>query len=78
MTFGNCWIAALYVKGQYDSVQTVMQFKAETFSSRSQNLDGGKKLHGKSLFYESSGFVGSHLLKSSFGEEVVVARLVAP
>lgn len=98
--FGNCWIAALYVKDQYRKqnlgkklVQTVMQFKAETFSSRSQNLDGGKKLHlwfpmakaHLKKFYESSGFVALDetftFAKSSFGEEVVVMRLqeeVAP
>ena len=88
--FGNCWIAALYVKGQYRNrtweklVQTVMQFKVDTFSSRNQDLDGGKKLHlwfpvakaHLQKFYESSGFVALNekftFAKSSFGEEVVV------
>ena len=86
--FGNCWIAALYVKDQYRKqsigkklVQTVMQFKAGAFSS-----DGAKRLHlwfpvekaHLQKFYESSGFVPLKekftFAKSSFGEEVVVMR----
>jgi GNAT superfamily N-acetyltransferase len=88
--FGNCWIAALYVKEKYRKqnigkhlVQTVRQYKESKYIA-----DDGKNKHihlwfpsSKPYllnFYQSSGFAvfndGLKFDKSSFGEDVIVMR----
>ena len=88
--FGNCWIAALYVKEKYRKqnvgkqlIQTVRQYKKSKY-----NADDGKNKHihlwfpsSKPYllnFYQSFGFsVLDDALKfdkSSFGEDVIVMR----